>query len=63
LLSHDAGWYHSGEENGGEYRGYTTLFKKLLPLLKNEKFSKNEIFQIMVSNPAKAFTIKIRRLK
>ena len=25
LLSHDAGWYHPGEENGGEYRGYTTL--------------------------------------
>ena len=33
LLSHDAGWYHPGEENGGEYRGYTTLFEKLVPLL------------------------------
>src|SRR5665811_1888315 len=34
LLSHDAGWYHPGEQNGGEYRGYTTLFEKLIPLLR-----------------------------
>lgn len=63
LLSHDAGWYHPGEENGGEYRGYTTLFVKLIPLLRKEKFSKKEIFQLMVSNPAEAFTIRIHKLK
>jgi len=60
ILSHDAGWYHPGEENGGEYRGYTTLFEKLLPLLRKEKFSEKEINQLLVSNPAKAFTIRVR---
>ena len=62
LLSHDAGWYHPGEENGGEYRGYTTLFEKLIPLLRKENFSKREIYQLIVSNPSKAFTIRIRRI-
>ena len=62
ILSHDAGWYHPGEEKGGEYRGYTTLFKKLIPLLKNENFSKKEIHQLLVSNPAEAFTIRVRKI-
>jgi len=62
LLSHDAGWYHPGEENGGEYRGYTTLFEKLIPLLIKENFSKKEINQLLVINPAKAFTIRVRRI-
>ena len=62
LLSHDAGWYRPGEENGGEYRGYTTLFEKLIPLLRKENFSKQEIYQLIVSNPSKAFTIRIRRI-
>ncbi len=62
LLSHDAGWYHPGEEKGGEYRGYTTIFEKLIPRLKNENFSEKEIHQLMVSNPAEAFTIRIRKL-
>ncbi len=26
LLSHDAGWYHPGETNGGDYRGYRHYF-------------------------------------
>jgi phosphotriesterase-related protein len=63
LLSHDAGWYHPGEENGGEYRGYTTLFEKLIPRLIKENFSKKEIDQLLVTNPAEAFTIRVRRIK
>jgi phosphotriesterase-related protein len=62
LLSHDAGWYRPGEENGGEFRGFTTLFEKLCPMLRNEGFSKREIHQLLVINPAAAFTIKIRRI-
>ena len=60
LLSHDAGWYHPGEENGGTFRGYSTLFEKLIPLLRKEKFSKKEIDQLLVLNPEEAFTIRIR---
>jgi phosphotriesterase-related protein len=62
LLSHDAGWYHPGEENGGEYRGYTTLFEKLIPLLRKENFSEKEINQLLVSNPAEAFTICVHKI-
>jgi phosphotriesterase-related protein len=40
LLSHDAGWYHPGEENGGDYRGYNTISEKLVPLLLTENFLK-----------------------
>lgn len=61
LLSHDAGWYDPAKENGGEYRGYTTLFEKLIPLLQNENYSEKEIDQLLVTNPSQAFTIKIRK--
>ncbi len=62
LLSHDAGWYDPGKDNGGEYRGYTTLFEKLVPLLRKENFSEGDLSQLLVSNPAKAFTIRVRRI-
>jgi phosphotriesterase-related protein len=61
LLSHDAGWYSPGEKNGGNFRGYTILFEKFIPLLVQEKFSEEEIQQLLVTNPKKAFEIKIRR--
>jgi phosphotriesterase-related protein len=60
LISHDSGWYRPGEQNGGDYKGYTAIFEKFVPLLKNEKFSENEIQQLLVLNPQKAFTVGIR---
>jgi len=62
LLSHDAGWYRPSEENGGDYRGYTTLFEKLILLLKGEKFSEEEINQLLERNPAEAFKIGVRKI-
>lgn len=62
LLSHDAGWYHPGEENGGHFRGYSALFEKLVPELRKEKFSEKDINQILVLNPAEAFMVRVRRL-
>ena len=62
LLSHDAGWYHPGEENGGDYRGYNTLFEKLVPLLLKENFSEVEINQLLVINPSEAFTTGVHRI-
>jgi phosphotriesterase-related protein len=62
LLSHDAGWYHPGEKDGGNFRGYSALFEKLIPLLKKEKFTENEIHQLLVVNPEEAFTIRVRRI-
>jgi phosphotriesterase-related protein len=62
LLSHDAGWYDPEKVNGGDYRGYSVLFEKLIPLLRKEHFSDAEINQLLVVNPARAFEIKIRKL-
>lgn len=63
LLSHDSGWYHPGAENGGDFHGYTPLFDKLVPLLLKEGFSKEDVHQLLVTNPANAFTIRIRSLR
>ena len=62
LISHDAGWYKPGENNGGEFRGFTTISDKFIPLLKTKGFSESDINQIIVKNPAQVFTIKIRKI-
>lgn len=62
LLSHDAGWYSPGENNGGNFRGYTILFEKFIPLLLNEEFTEAEIKQLLVVNPGKAFEIRVRKM-
>ena len=62
LLSHDAGWYDPEKVNGGEYRGYSAIFEKLIPSLRKEHFSEIEIRQLLVVNPAKAFEIKIQKI-
>jgi phosphotriesterase-related protein len=59
LLSGDAGWYDPEKVNGGEFRGYSAIFEKLIPMLKEEHFSDAEIKKLMVTNPASAFKIKI----
>jgi phosphotriesterase-related protein len=62
LISHDAGWYSPGEPNGGDFRGYTTISDKLLPLLKQKGLKDSEIRQLMITNPANAFKIGIRKI-
>lgn len=52
LLSHDAGYYRPGEPDGGDFRGYTEIFKLL------EGFSEKDIEQLLVKNPAEALKIK-----
>lgn len=61
LVSQDAGWYHVGEEAGGNFKPFTPLFEKLLPFLKEREFRQEEIEQLVVKNPMKAFQIKIRK--
>jgi phosphotriesterase-related protein len=34
LVSHDAGWYHVGEPNGGDVRPFTSMFEHFLPALR-----------------------------
>lgn len=63
LISHDAGWYEPGKPGGGKFRGYTTLFQKLIPELKKRSMSDVEINTVIHQNPKNAFTIAVRRLK
>lgn len=61
LISHDAGWYQPGEPDGGKFRSYTAISEKLLPALKQKGMKDADIEQIIVKNPATAFTVSIRR--
>ncbi len=63
LLSHDAGWFDPAKKNGGEYRGYNTLFEKLIPALKYKGLTEEEINTLLVKNPADAFQVRIRKLE
>ena len=62
LMSHDAGWYSVGEPRGGNVRGFGTLFSTLVPALSRAGLAVNEIDQLVVSNPARAFVIGKRML-
>lgn len=62
LLSHDAGWFDPAKPNGGEPRGFTVLFQKLVPALLNDSFTQEDIRLLLEKNPAKAFEIKVRKL-
>lgn len=57
LISHDAGWYSPGQENGGTFRGYTGIFEVLVPVLKERGFSQMEIDQVLIHNPREAYSI------
>lgn len=57
LISHDGGWYSPGEENGGAFREYTTISREFIPLLLENGFTGADIQQLMITNPANAFSI------
>lgn len=61
LLSHDAGWYSVGEPGGGDFRGYHTLFDDLLPALQAAGLTDEDVQQLVVSNPAEAFAVRVRK--
>jgi len=60
LISHDAGWYDP-QKRTQEIKPYTNIFKELYPALVSKGFSKGEFDLIISDNPAKAFSINIRR--
>ena len=61
LISHDAGWYKPGEEDGGNFTGYKNIFTELIALLKKKGFTEKDIQQLLVKNPAQAFAIRVRK--
>lgn len=56
LLSHDAGWYHVGEPDGGTYRPHDLIFTHVLPALRDRGLAASEIAQLMVENPRRVLT-------
>lgn len=63
LLSHDAGWYQPGKPNGGEFRPYTELFSSFTLLLLSEGFTREELDQMIIKNPAEAFAVRVRKIE
>lgn len=64
LISQDAGWYSVGEPNGGEeFHPYTFIFTDLIPALKDNGFTKEDIDLLLTKNPQEAFAVKVRKLK
>jgi phosphotriesterase-related protein len=51
LISMDAGWYHVGEPNGGNYRGYDYLLTGFLALLRSAGIEERQIQALLVENP------------
>jgi phosphotriesterase-related protein len=57
LISHDAGWYHPGEPEGGKFVGFTNIFTELMPLLDKKGFTASDYDQLLVKNPVEAFGV------
>lgn len=55
LLSHDAGWYQPGEQNGGTQKPYTYLVETFIPKLRNSGVDDAAIRMITETNPIRAF--------
>ena len=63
LISHDAGWYFVGEGPAGKekIRPYTAISDKLIPALKAAGISNAELDKLLIDNPARAFTVRLRK--
>ena len=55
LLSHDAGWYQPGEQNGGSQMPYTYLIETFIPKLRDSGIDDEAIRKITETNPIRAF--------
>ncbi len=58
VISHDAEWYSPGETGGGNFRPYTALSKHLVPLLRENGFTDEDLDLMMKINPASAYRIR-----
>ncbi|WP_304516895.1 phosphotriesterase [Cecembia rubra] len=57
LISHDAGWYEPGLEEQKNFKGYTSIFDELIPLLYENGFTKKDLDLLLIENPKRAFSI------
>jgi predicted metal-dependent phosphotriesterase family hydrolase len=61
LISQDSGWYHVGEENGGDFRSFSYIFKEFIPALEEHGFTRKEIRQLLIDNPSESLRIGVRK--
>jgi phosphotriesterase-related protein len=61
LVSQDSGWYNVGEAKGGNYKNYNFIHTDFIPALKQNGFLQSEIDAVFISNPARAFAIRVRK--
>jgi len=61
LVSQDSGWYHVGEPHGGDFKNYNYILTDFIPALRQQGFTDGEINTLFTGNPAKAFSIGVRR--
>lgn len=61
LVSQDSGWYNVGEPSGGNFYPYTCILTDFIPLLQKNGFTAQELELLFRTNPAAAFSIKVRR--
>jgi phosphotriesterase-related protein len=52
-----------GQGNGGFYRGYTDIFEFLIPALKSNGFSSEDIDILLTKNPQRAYVVKVRAIE
>ena len=62
LFSHDAGWYEPAKPGGGDFRGFMDIENYLIPALKENGFSQDELDQLFIKTPADVFYVKVRRI-
>lgn len=62
LISHDAGWYAPEKPEGGEFKGYTPIFEKVIPALEKKGFTSKDMDQLLVKNPQEAFAVRVRKV-
>jgi phosphotriesterase-related protein len=61
LISQDSGWYHVGEENGGTFNDYNTIFTDFIPAMQKAGFTDADVDLVFKKNPGEAFAIRIRK--
>jgi phosphotriesterase-related protein len=57
LISHDAGWYNPGQQDGGKQRGFTSLTKSFIPGLKKAGLTEAQVRKLTRDNPFHAFSM------
>lgn len=63
LISHDAGYYRPGEQNGGDFTGYTAIFTHLVPELQKHGFTRKDVRRLLERNPQEALALRVRKFR